>query len=55
MPVYEEKCYMVTCLFFSPGKANVNATDMNGNNALHLCLMERPALMEFAKVKRLIK
>jgi ankyrin repeat protein len=32
------------------GKANVNAPDENGNNALHLCLMSKPAVMEFAKV-----
>lgn len=36
--------------FCASGKANVNATDINGNNALHLCLMRRPAMMEFAKV-----
>lgn len=36
--------------FCASGKANVNATDKNGNNALHLCLMRRPAMMEFAKV-----
>lgn len=36
--------------FCATGKANVNATDINGNNALHLCLMRRPAMMEFAKV-----
>lgn len=41
--------------FCASGKANVNATDINGNNALHLCLMRRPAMMEFAKVGLLSK
>ncbi|XP_056012215.1 E3 ubiquitin-protein ligase MIB2-like isoform X2 [Ostrea edulis] len=34
------------------GKANVNAPDENGNNALHLCLMGKPAVMEFAKMQK---
>lgn len=41
--------YILFC-FCASGNANVNATDKNGNNALHLCLMRRPAMMEFAKV-----
>lgn len=41
--------YILFC-FCASGSANVNATDKNGNNALHLCLMRRPAMMEFAKV-----
>ncbi|XP_062614849.1 E3 ubiquitin-protein ligase MIB2-like isoform X2 [Saccostrea cucullata] len=44
--------YKTARCLIEEGKANVNAPDENGNNALHLCLMGRPAVMEFAKMQK---
>lgn len=44
--------YETARVLIEDGSANVNATDKNGNNALHLCLMRRPAMMEFAKMQK---